>query len=1053
MGGGNFISCPNQTLFLGDSINVENQNGAVAYQWFPDSVLSSSAVKNPYITTDFNRHFKLKVTDDSGCVDSIFVGVVMQPGYTQFTDGIYEDWENRYGGQDTAFKLIGEVYQNNHQTFVATTYQADSFNTKPLLLVYDTLGKLKTSLLLNTENNYSYKVVDMQIDQRNGNVYLIANTITSEVKSISTFKLGYNEEAESYEKKWERLFSTEITTIPYDLDLRQIVEDESMHIVVVGKIWNEHSLFDRLTLIYTQSGSLIDSITSKNTSNDANFNIKFDEGSNIYVNGYESQNDTSNIIVEKLSYNETITSVWSTFYNYKSGNDYPTGIELLGEDVYTSANVADTGNPSIMLLKHAQSNGSLQWAAKYNAGEELADESHGLLINNENIFVFGYTELESNNKDMVLLKYNTSGALQWGRTFEALGQQNDEILNAQLVNDTNILCVGYGQGCGTKKDMQLLYIQNNGNIIWENRFDGLNYGEDVGQFIHLDTDLNGNNYLVFSGWASGDYNYIATNRLGLYTPPEPEYNYNTQLHMLAVGLTDVANNPTVKNIITDTSHYYFDGIHYIYLQELIDRAIALEIDVLDSMNTKIHAVYETTLSNDTVTSFLNQLTFELDSGGMDTARVILQIPNYLLFEPNGFEEDFKLSYYTAQQTFQLNSVNYQNTDLLNNRQLAQPPPKLTVATNKEFLADEIMWNGLEIREPVYYKCLPALSNCNDCGTLNNQTFLNTGGSTPTYGNTGTEEVYISTHLNANGILGQNGSDNCIDYRYLYQANLSAAKSLNYQPYERILGGITHSHMKKVKYSMSKTNDIAQIDKRFNSQTICDLFTGFNTMDEIKANRLQLSSGVIYTLTRKKSFQKPLYLIVPTYFGLTYINDPDIFYFFSTSSQNCSNPLTYDEGYKYSSADVLGTFSDNFNTPDYNFIASTDFSKISSFIYKNKIIINFSAQSGSKGNLVEFLATNNEPGCVPPSTYSAKYSFTVNPRNEFEIQKSVLSSPLDEFEIHAEVNFKNGESINRCKTLILNQNQSSFSTINIAFFGNLLDYNNSIDNYLIEIYKQ
>ena len=82
-------------------------------------------------------------------------------------------------------------------------------------------------------------------------------------------------------------------------------------------------------------------------------------------------------------------------------------------------------------------------------------------------------------------------------------------------------------------------------------------------------------------------------------------------------------------------------------------------------------------------------------------------------------------------------------------------------------------------------------------------------------------------------------------------------------------------------------------------------------------------------------------------------------------------------------------------------------------------------------------------------------------NEYQVSKKINSSqtfaPGTILTIHVAANFKNGLSINECKTITLGISNPTYPTtplenIVVNIRGDIKDYSSTITNYLIEIYQ-
>ena len=151
----------------------------------------------------------------------------------------------------------------------------------------------------------------------------------------------------------------------------------------------------------------------------------------------------------------TATSFWSEQIG-TSSYDYGTGVTLYSSDnIYVSgqSNGGLDGNinswsDDIFLVKY-NSSGTKQWTKKLG----IFDNESGVSMtvdSSDNIYVTGYTKegydgnSNSENYDIFLMKYNSSGTKQWTKQFGS--SDNDSVSDITLDSSDNIHITGYTDG-------------------------------------------------------------------------------------------------------------------------------------------------------------------------------------------------------------------------------------------------------------------------------------------------------------------------------------------------------------------------------------------------------------------------------------------------------------------------------------------------------------------------------------------------------------------------------------------------------------------------------
>lgn len=156
--------------------------------------------------------------------------------------------------------------------------------------------------------------------------------------------------------------------------------------------------------------------------------IVVDASGNVYVTGRSSNGLDDDFVTIKYDGN-TGTALWTQLYNSGNGDDRAADIALdnAGNVVVVGRN--DNGNnDDIRILKYSAA-GILQWSRFYNGPSNQNDR--GLKITTDlsnNVYVAGQTDVNTTivtNYDFVVLKYNSSGTVQWARTEGYAALQND----------------------------------------------------------------------------------------------------------------------------------------------------------------------------------------------------------------------------------------------------------------------------------------------------------------------------------------------------------------------------------------------------------------------------------------------------------------------------------------------------------------------------------------------------------------------------------------------------------------------------------------------------
>ncbi|MBY9014872.1 MAG: SBBP repeat-containing protein [Candidatus Lokiarchaeota archaeon] len=293
--------------------------------------------------------------------------------------------------------------------------------------------------------------------------------------------------------------------------------------------------------------------------------IALDSLNNSYISGFSSGNIGKSRDVCLVKYNSSGQLQWDRTWG---GADIDIGQAILissTDDIYIAGYTQNgfLGEMDIFLLKY-NNTGGLQW---YNVwGGSGEDYCYGIAIdNNNNIFLGGYTESWiAEGSAMCLLKYNTSGGLEWNRTWG--GGFYDGAVGI-VVDSSNNIYLG-----GTKGyDLCLVKFDNSGVWQWNRSWNTV--GRKWGKGITIDS--SDDIYLV------GEGTYLVDNETLGWQICLLKYNKFGDLQW-----SKICNNITAPDLIPSLINgITLDSSNNIYLaKKSIDDN--LEIEKFDSSGNK-----------------------------------------------------------------------------------------------------------------------------------------------------------------------------------------------------------------------------------------------------------------------------------------------------------------------------------------------------------------------------------------------------------------------------------------------------------------------------------
>jgi len=230
-------------------------------------------------------------------------------------------------------------------------------------------------------------------------------------------------------------------------------------------------------------------------SSDSAQSVAIDALGYIYVAGYTHNKGTSNDYTV-AKYDTSGNLIWVQNYDYATANesdkaaaialDANNNVYVTGRSDSDSSNLVT--NDDILTIKY-DSNGVLQWASRFNGAGNTSDAGKMIKVTAAgNVYVAGKTS-NALNLDYIVIKYNNAGAQQWTSIYNNGG--NDDCNSLEMDSSENLYITGSSDNTSaTNSDIATLKINSQGVQQWVKRFDGLALGNDIGNSITLDSSGN-----------------------------------------------------------------------------------------------------------------------------------------------------------------------------------------------------------------------------------------------------------------------------------------------------------------------------------------------------------------------------------------------------------------------------------------------------------------------------------------------------------------------------------------------------------------------------------
>jgi len=306
-----------------------------------------------------------------------------------------------------------------------------------------------------------------------------------------------------------------------------VVLDSSGNIYAAGNVFyagSPESAFSYMRLIKCDSyGNPTWEQTWNSSIFDGCTDIVMDSMNNVYLGGFTKKSYTDkNFCLVK--YNSMGVQQWNRSWGGTEKEECRgVGIDSL-DNIYLTGGSNSFGTEEYdydMYLVKCDSEGILQWNLTWG-GSEIDGADTIVIDSSDNIYISGaIINYETHYSNIYLLKYDSSGILQWNRTWSG-EDKKERVYDMAIDSSDNIYIAGTTQGPGTKGiDLCLLKYDNSGTLLWNVTIGGdstdLCYGVLIDpsdnaylighiQFFHTQIlEFNGSGALVSNRTWDGDY--------------------------------------------------------------------------------------------------------------------------------------------------------------------------------------------------------------------------------------------------------------------------------------------------------------------------------------------------------------------------------------------------------------------------------------------------------------------------------------------------------------------------------------------------------------------
>lgn len=220
-----------------------------------------------------------------------------------------------------------------------------------------------------------------------------------------------------------------------------------------------------------------------------------DSNGNLYITGYGSAGQAYAFLAK---YNSSGILQWQRKIQQSTNPSFGQAITIDSSDnIYVAARCSDGVNTYALLLKYDTS-GNLQWQRKLTQGSAAAN---GVTTDSSgNVYVIGYAN--DGFSYIFVAKYNSSGVIQFQRKIRDTNQAAG--WDIKVDNSNNIYITGYAYD-GSYTYIYTAQLNSTGGILWQRKFNDVTTNA-LGRSLSIDSS---NNVYVVGQGNDGSNNYIA----------------------------------------------------------------------------------------------------------------------------------------------------------------------------------------------------------------------------------------------------------------------------------------------------------------------------------------------------------------------------------------------------------------------------------------------------------------------------------------------------------------------------------------------------------------
>ncbi|MBI5475867.1 MAG: SBBP repeat-containing protein [Ignavibacteriales bacterium] len=374
--------------------------------------------------------------------------------------------------------------------------------TDAIVIKYNQNGDTAWTRYYNNPFNLGSTLYDMDVDKQ-GNVIITGGSGGNNYDDFFTVKFD-----SSGNELWAKRFNDGDIDVSHALAI-----DDIGNVYVTGPSWVVNQSYNFLTIKYNPDGDSVWGyrFLGPETAADIPKDIALDKNGNVIVAGTSDYYwGTVDYVIIKIDPARDTT--WVIKYDSpEQGHDYlkAVGADGTGNIYVTGDSYKSGGNHDIITIKY-NTNGDTLWTRRYNGLGNGDDIVNAMAVDSlGNIYLTGNGFVPSKGIDCLTMKYNSSGELQWAKTYAGYSYYPDNAFSLALDKSGNVYITGTSSISSQNLAFITIKYDSGGNQKWVATYDGpADNGYDFANSICVDN--SGNVFITGGSVGSTTGNDITT---------------------------------------------------------------------------------------------------------------------------------------------------------------------------------------------------------------------------------------------------------------------------------------------------------------------------------------------------------------------------------------------------------------------------------------------------------------------------------------------------------------------------------------------------------------